>query len=494
MKKLYLNLWWHMHQPLYKNPITGLYELPWVLLHSLKDYLEMPLYIEGYRRIKANFNITPVLIDQIEEYAEGIAGCKLLGVISKDPETLNEEEKIYLLDLYKLLTEPLKSRFPQLKELFPPKNIQDFIDLQVLYILSWMGDLTVRGRESINRLISKGRFYTHKDKEELLKEIPMILRDIFNLYRELQKEKRITITTSPYYHPILPLLFDMECAKESSPGINLPSLRANFVDDAIVHIKRAIGRYERLFGKKPFAFWPSEGSLSNRTLDELNKCGIRLVATDEAVLYNSGYEGSIHRVFPYKDKIVILFRNRDLSDRIGFVYQHWSAESAVEDFIGRLRYIYDGEDNPVVSVILDGENCWEYYPENGRRFLQLLYDALEQEGWIETVTLEEILNLCNCRVPLEYIKAGSWINGNFLKWIGSGAKNEFWDYLARAKMDIGKSDYLLVAEGSDWFWWQGEEGNVPFLDIFERIFFYNLKRAYLDENIDIPKFIQERGI
>ncbi len=494
MKKLYLNIWWHMHQPLYKNPVTDIYELPWVFLHSLKDYLEMPLYLKKFGRIKVNFNITPVLMDQIEEYAKGYAKCKLLNTVSKDPALLEEDEIKFFLNLINLMTQHLKNRIVELDKLIPPHSDQDFTDLQVLYILSWIGDLTLEGRNIIRSLLSKGGSYTAEDKEKLLKETSLIIREIIPVYKELQKERRITVTTSPYYHPILPLLFDMECAKEASPHIELPALKTSFEEDAKTQLIRAVERYEKIFGTKPFAFWPSEGSVSERTLHEISGCGIRMVATDEAILYNSGYKGSIYGIFSYTDKILLLFRDRELSDRIGFVYHHWKEEDAVEDFVRRLRHIYETEERPLVSIILDGENCWEYYPQNGKRFLHLFYEAIEQEKWIETVTLDELLKLNLPVTSLCNIKAGSWINGNFLKWIGNPEKNKFWEYLIKAKEDINNSEYLLVAEGSDWFWWQGEEEKVPFLEVFELLFFNNLKRAYTEANIPLPEFLKARGI
>ncbi len=488
MKKLYLILWWHMHQPMYKNPFTNIYELPWVFLHSIKDYLEMPLFLEKFTKLKMNFNLTPVLIDQIEDYQRNDVSCRLLNVIKKHPSDIEKEEREFFLSLIEVMTDRLKERMPLLKETAHTR----LLDIKVAFLMAWVGEMSGGRSDIIKALKDKGRDYTEEEKNMLLEALRHIIGDILPAYRRLQEEGRICVTTSPYYHPILPLLFSIDSAKEVVGDIALPDVRADTKEDAFAHIERAIDKYRKIFGDSPAGCWPSEGAVSNTVLDALYKKGIVICGTDESVLENSTGTKDIYKPYIFGNGIRILFRNRELSDKIGFVYHHWQEEDGVSDFLKGLRHIYETHENPVVTVILDGENCWEYYPDNGNRFLNLFYETLEREDWIETLTLNEVFEKELQTKEIHHIKAGSWINGNLLKWIGNPEKNRFWEMLLKTRKISGLNRSIMIAEGSDWFWWQGESEKAPFLDVFKDLFINYLKYACIESGADMPDFLENQ--
>ena len=488
MKKLYLILWWHMHQPMYKNPFTNIYELPWVFLHSIKDYLEMPLFLEKFTKLKMNFNLTPVLIDQIEDYQRNDVSCRLLNVIKKHPKDIEEDERKFFLSLIEVMTDRLKERMPLLKE----TSYINFLDTQVAFLMAWVGEMSGGRSDIIKALKDKGRDYTEEEKNMLLEALRHIIGDILPAYRRLQEEGIICVTTSPYYHPILPLLFSIDSAKEAVGDIALPDVRTDTKEDAFAHIEGAIDKYRKIFGDSPAGCWPSEGAVSNTVLDALYTKGIAICGTDETVLENSTGTKDIYKPYIFGNGIRILFRNRELSDKIGFVYHHWQEEDGVSDFLKGLRHIYETHENPLVTIILDGENCWEYYPNNGSRFLNLFYETLEREDWIETLTLNEVLEKELPTREIHHIKAGSWINGNLLKWIGNPEKNRFWEMLLKTRKISGLNRSIMIAEGSDWFWWQGESEKAPFLDVFKDLFINYLKYACTESGTDMPDFLENQ--
>ncbi|MCS7213440.1 MAG: glycoside hydrolase family 57 protein [Candidatus Calescibacterium sp.] len=474
-RKLYLVIWWHMHQPLYKDPFSGKYILPWTFLHALKDYYSMPAKARMYN-IKINFNLTPVLIDQIQDYETEIP-CLFTE------KFLRSEDKSFWEKLIKTMPYPLARRVPELQKIKEEidrkgKTDESLKKISSLYLLTWFpeenGILT-----EIEQKIVYGDI-SDQDIKEIFKQSKGVIRKIMPEYIKLKQENRGEVSISPYYHPIIPLLIDFSSAEESSPGIKLPQ-RVSLKDDAEEQVKRAIEKYEKIFGEKPICMWPSEGGVSKDAIELFSKYGIKIIGTDEDVLFNSignRDKSLIYQKYKFGE-MTIIFRDKELSDLIGFSYQHWNQKDAVADFIARLRRIYESSHymNPVVSVILDGENCWEYYPDNGNEFIHNLYSELEKnKDWLKTADLKEIiLNDDINSEELPKITAGSWIYGNFLKWIGHPEKNKFWNDVIKAKISVNNprdKTNLLVAEGSDWFWWQGETHQPE----FDKLFKANLKR------------------
>jgi alpha-amylase/alpha-mannosidase (GH57 family) len=502
-ERLKLVIIWHMHQPIFRNGLTEEYELPWVFLHGIKDYYDMALHAVKFEGLKLTFNLTPSLLEQLNDYSSGTANCKFLRLMRKPVGSLREEEKKWLLRFFfsgsiSLMLEPLKTYYRQFlnlggydadAEFIRRVSNQDFLNIEVLFLLSWCGPCLREKSEVISKMIRKEGVFSQDEKERLLEELEGVMAKIIPLYAELARAKRAQVTTTPYYHPILPLLLKPDCARQALPKVKLPALHIGFKDDARLQVEKAIEAYRKFFGETPSGFWPAEGGISEEALELLREAGIRWCASDESVLFNSlsyrkGTREPLYRVYSFKGNINVLFRDRELSDLVGFTYKSWKPEEAVEDFLSKLRRIHENYKNPVVVVALDGENCWEFYADNGYRFRELLYGRLTEEEWIETVFPEDL----KPSERIDRIVAGSWINGNFSTWIGEEEKNRAWELLGFTKFQLEKSRHsenypkakekLLIAEGSDWFWWFGRKCCFEFLEDFDRLFRSNLVKVY----------------
>ncbi|MCL2335705.1 MAG: glycoside hydrolase family 57 protein, partial [Endomicrobia bacterium] len=459
MKKIYLAFLWHQHQPMYKNPVTNVYELPWVRLHATKDYYDMVAALDDFPKIKANFNLVPSLLMQLEEYSCGKAKDKFLELTLKDAAFLTADEKVFILmnffmanwdnmifpyNRYLQLLEK-RGRHTTEEEIRKTLNyfkVEDFRDLQVWFNLTWM-DIYWRKQDAfIDSLYNKGRDFTEEEKQKLMEKQLEICSMVVQKHKEAQDRGQIEVSVTPYYHPILPLLCDTGSAHQATPQMRLPSKRFAHPEDARWHIENAVSFYEERFGRKPAGMWPSEGSVSNEAAALISDAGIKWTATDEAVLFNSAKEYAGDRKFLFRPftlavngkKIDMIFRDHGLSDSIGFVYSKWNPEDAANDFVSKIRNIaaFVGNDYyaPLVSVILDGENCWEYYKNDGWDFLTKLYEKLSNDDVIETVRISDYLEKFPPKNTITSLTAGSWINGNFGVWIGHSEDNTSWDYLA----------------------------------------------------------------
>ena len=499
-KRVKLVLLWHMHQPCYRNGVTREYEMPWVFLHSIKDYFDMPYQAGRFKNLKLTFNLTPILVEQIQEYASGRADCRFLKLIKKPVKELQPIEKEWLLNyMFHINPETMIKPFKQYYELLLRferegkekflRNIpnQDFLNLEVLFLLAWCGKYLREKNETVKKLILKESVFTEEEKLKLLEELIEFMGEIVPLYQKLKGEGKIEVTTTPYYHPILPLLININSAKESSPQVRLPALHVNFEDDAEVHLERALQLSKSLFGSVE-GVWPAEGGISEESLKLKVRKGVKWCATDEEILFRSLSERSgtrepLYKVYSFKG-VKILFRDRELSDLIGFVYKGWNEDEAVEDFLNRLKRIAERYPNPTVTVILDGENCWELYRDNGHPFREKLYKTLSEIPWIETVLPSHL----EPEKELRRLVAGSWVGGNFLTWVGDPEKNRAWELLGIAKLNVERRresrnyekarELLLTAEGSDWFWWFGKGHYSRFLKEFDKLFRSNLIGAY----------------
>ncbi len=498
-----------MHQPLYKNGTTGEYEMPWTFLHAIKDYYDMPWHVSQFEGLKVCFNLTPVLIAQLKEYASGKAKCKFLRLMRKPVKELLPEEKNWLLRFLfhgnvETMVKPFKLyyefflKFEQEDQEDFIRNIsnQDFLNIEVLFLLSWCGKYLRENSPTVKRLIDRESVFSEEEKLELLEELQKFTGKILPLYRALRTQKKIEITTTPYYHPILPLLLKIESARESAPSVRLPALHVNFTDDAELQVETAFRKSEEIFGKVE-GVWPAEGGISEDSLILLRERGAKWCASDEEILFKSldrrsGTREFLYRVYSFKG-VKLLFRDRELSDLIGFVYKGWNENEAVNDFLQRLKKIESQFKTPVVSIILDGENCWEFYRDNGYPFRERLYRALTQESWIETTFPSEL----QPTETLGKVVAGSWIGGNFLTWVGEPEKNRAWELLGITKLNIEEAkehpnykearERILTAEGSDWFWWFGKKHYSKFLEEFDKLFRSNLIGAYKLVDRSVPK-------
>ncbi len=469
-----IHFFWHMHQPLYikDNKI----DMPWVFLHAIKDYFDMPYLIEKTNS-RATFNLTATLIEQIKIYEKEPLRDRFLSLWIREPSQLNNREKRDILKVIKAINSNLILN-DRLKELLEFDLLSDieFIDLEVLFMLSWCG---VYLKDKLKEFIQK-EIYTQLDKEYLFNILIDFIKTILPYYKKLLDRGVISLFTTPYSHPILPLLLDINCAKEANPNTTFPKNPINLKDDAILHIKKSQKIYRDTFNRDTIGLWPAEGAVSSDSIALYNQYGIKYIATDEEILHKSG-ESNHHRVY-IKDEVIIFFRDHSLSDLIGFKYKFLDIDIAVDDFISQLP----NGDSDIVSVIVDGENAWEFYKNGGYDFLKKLYLRL-QDKMIRAEDIKET-------TQLKKIASGSWIYGNFNTWIGDSEKNLAWEYLFKAKAkylnsgvkDSRVDEKFLLAECSDWFWWYGDGHYTDFAEEFDELFRRHLIDIYSLMKIDIP--------
>ncbi len=489
---------WHMHQPFYKDLWTGQYKLPWTRLHALKDYAGMVEILEEFPAISQTFNLVPSMIAQIEEYANGTASDPFLEVALAPAESLDEAQRSFMRHyLFQANVDRIIARYPRYLELYHKRDrfsVQDLRDLQVLSQIAWFDeDVLARDRE-LQELVKKGRDFSLQDQAVMARKQRESLERVLPVYRDFAQRGRIEISTTPFYHPILPLLCDTDIAAVSHPGIALPP-RFQYPQDAREQLCRAKSYMREKFGTELAGLWPSEGSVSDEALAIAADCGFKWAASDNGVLARTlgrdagvdvTYQGYCWR----KDgrEMRMLFRDHFLSDLIGFSYQRMDAETAAAHFLSRIRENTAGRE-ALVPIILDGENAWEWYEANGRPFLRALYRRIAEDRDLEAVTVVEALARFK-EQPLDHIFPGSWINANFDIWIGAEEDNRAWELLLEARRAYdaatGVSDKmrrlayeeLLIAEGSDWNWWYGPEHGSDNRPEFDQLYRDHLSNVY----------------
>jgi alpha-amylase/alpha-mannosidase (GH57 family) len=520
MPHIYLCFVWHMHQPFYKDLLTGEYRLPWTRMHALKDYYGMVQILEEFPEVHQTFNLVPSLLAQIDEYATGSADDPFLRMALKPAEELTDEEQAYILR-YFFQANPgrLIYRYPRYGELYDmwqssgrdSKRARRLFgadqlrDLQVLSQLAWFDEEFQEKDPDVRRLVEKERGYSLEDQSLLGRKQPEKMALVVPAYREFARRGQIELTTTPYYHPILPLLCDSNIAETAHPYVPLPS-RFCYPRDARLQLERAQEFMKKEFGTLPAGLWPSEGSVSDEVLALAAEIGFRWSATDNGVLARTlGHQaGAFETYRPYLweqqgARLAMIFRDHRLSDLIGFVYSRMGAAEAANHFLHEIRencrgILGNGED-ALVPIILDGENAWEYYEKNGRPFLRELYRRILADGNMSAVTVSEALARIEPR-RMDHIFPGSWINANFDVWIGAEEDNTAWDYLLRARRTYDQvlegvvgivlteaqkrlaTEELLIAEGSDWCWWYGPEHDSANRPEFDQLFRLHLANVY----------------
>ncbi|HEX2897067.1 MAG TPA: glycoside hydrolase family 57 protein, partial [candidate division Zixibacteria bacterium] len=358
----------------------------------------------------------------------------------------------------------------------------------------------------------KASNYDEGDKSSLINWQFNHIGKIIPAYQKKFKEKRIDISFSPFFHPILPLLCNSNSAREALPEIKLPGKPFAHPEDAKAHIKNSIAMFENLFDSKMQGMWPSEGSISDESLKIAFECGIKWSASDEQILFRSLQKNGLdtsenhpYTAYLHSSGIKLFFRDHMLSDKIGFVYSSWDPKRAAEDFISHIKNarsrLPDKNGDIIVPVILDGENSWEFYKNDGLEFLRSLYKSISEDKEIDTVTFSEVAESMTPR-PLKSVFSGSWIDHNFRIWIGHQEDNTAWDLLESARNFLAefqksRPDFdskiiesawreIYVAEGSDWFWWYGDEHRGPDNHLFDKMFRSHLVRVYELLESEIP--------
>jgi len=536
-KKLKLVLCWHMHQPEYRDLQTGEFQLPWTYLHVIKDYVDMVAHLEAEPNAKAVVNFAPILLEQIEDYAKQV-NCFLHDHIEmKDPllaalatsaipASIDDRQEL-INNCMRANRERQIDRYPAFKNLVQMAewvqshadamqyiNSQFIDDFLVWYHLAWMGETVKLSDTRVQRLIAKERNFTLHDRLEMIEIIGELLSKVICRYKALATKGRIELSVTPYAHPILPLLLDIKSTHEAMPGAPLPELDTypGGEERAKWHLKQGVATFKRFFGVTPEGCWPSEGAISTLTLKIIKEAGFSWTATGGQVLHNSlnlsglGSDIGVHHPFQVKGtKIPCFFRDDGLSDLIGFKYSKWHADDAVNDMIHHLETIAENEaDDSVVSIIMDGENAWEYFSDNGYHFLNAFYQRLANHPEIELTTFSECLEDKVTVKELPKLMAGSWVYGTFSTWVGDPDKNRGWDMLGDAKwafdkvlatgrlskMQIMEAEFqLAVCEGSDWFWWFGDYNPGQAVSSFEKQFRLNLANLYYMIGEEAPAYL-----
>lgn len=533
MKPVSLCIIWHMHQPYYPDDLAGECALPWVRLHAIKDYFGMAALVERFPEVRLTFNLVPALLEQMELYLSGRLQDRVQQLTVTAASELTEEDRQALLANFFLVNRTtMISPYPRYEQLFRKRQLarqdgryqtarfspQELLDLQVWFNLCWCHPLAVERWPELKTLIEKGHGFSEEDKTRVLELQDDILAQVLPRYRQLQDSGQVELITSPYFHPILPLLVDRQSARIAMPEARLPQPGRRYAEDARWHLQAAAESHRERFGRPPRGLWPSEGSVSRDILPLCRDAGFRWLATDEDILALSLGQALerdtgrhllqpdlLYQPYRYEGEggpMDVLFRDHALSDLIGFQYQKAPAEAAVTDLLSRLRHGARGglKRSPLVVIILDGENAWEHYRNQGMDFLSLLYQELSRATDLVTVTPSQYLEREPPTATLETLFPGSWINHNFAIWIGHEEDNRAWSALDRTRDFLVQTlaqrrdqipperaervwRELYIAEGSDWFWWYGDEHSSGIDDQYDALFRQHLKNVYrlLDE-------------
>ncbi len=533
---------WHMHQPDYRDHASGEFTLPWVYLHALKDYTDMAGHLERHPRLHAVVNFVPVLLDQIEDYGEqftsGVWRDPLLRLLAEpDLDRITTGERKLVIDScfrtnHVSMIEPFP-HYKRMRDLLRIVEGQDeaaqaylsstyISDLITWYHLAWAGETERRARPLLAELMAKGKGFTAHDRAQLVALIGEVVHSLIPRYRALAASGQIELTTTPQTHPLAPLLIDFASAREAEPAAVLPgaSCYPGGRTRTTAQLESALASHAARFGAPPAGVWPAEGAVSNAFLKLLAASGCRWTATSESVLRASLRDAAHelphgqHLYRPYRIEgapgLDVFFRDEKLSDMIGFEYRHWHGKDAAADLVARLHAIRrqtpEGE-TAVVTIILDGENAWEYYPYNGHYFFEDLYAMIEADPDLHTTTCADYLarNPDSART-LQGVVAGSWVYGSFSTWIGHPDKNRAWDLLCAAKqtydlvVDSGRltaqeqraaAAQLASCESSDWFWWFGGHNPAQAVASFDRLFRLNLSNLYQCLKVEPPAALAE---
>lgn len=529
-KKLSIAFYWHMHQPVYQLSPEGDYLMPWVRLHAVKDYLDMLLIGKKFKNLKLNFNLVPVLLDALIDYGENEMHDIHSRLTITDIDDLTDDDKKFIINNFfdanyhsMILPNQEYERLLQKYQAGDENNIdifspQEYSDLMALFNLAWIDPSFKNMYPEVKALIKKGKNYSLSDRIKIIEIHRDIIRKIIPSYKKFADEGKIEITTSPYYHPILPIMLDLKEIRKTSSTTFPHNLKMEL--DAKMQTEMALDRVQELFGKRPKGIWPSEHCISPKELDLFKSLGVEWTISDEGILSNSinfefirdfrGYlEDPYHllKSYKYKNGLNIIFRDSVLPNLIGFEYPNHDPENAANDLYDRIKsaqskLLSSPDEHHLLTIAMDGENCWENYTHDGSTFLETIYGLIENDPTLETVLISDYIAKDTPK-PLNKISSGSWVNRNFKLWIDEPLKNLAWTYLKQVRDDF--SNYvkknpinpnieaarkeLFICEGSDWFWWYGEPNNSGRDNIFDYIFREHLKNIYFYLDIEPPEYL-----
>ena len=544
---LYVAFIWHQHQPLYKSPGSGIsfnsatqqYRLPWVRLHGTKDYLDLILILEKYPKLHQTVNLVPSLILQLEDYIAGTAFDPYLEASLTATDKLTHQQHEFIIDhFFDANHHTLIDPHPRYAQLYYHRQEkgqswclenwqpEDYGDLLAWHNLAWIDPLFWDDPE-IGAWLEQGKNFSLSDRQRIYSKQREILGRIIPQHRKMQSTGQLEVTTTPYTHPILPLLADTNSGRVAVPNMTLPKARFQWAEDIPRHLQKAWDIYVDRFGQEPRGLWPSEQSVSPEVLPYISKQGFKWICSDEAVLgstlkrfFERDGAGNVlepellyqpYRLETPSGDLAIVFRDHRLSDLIGFTYGSMPPKQAAADLVGHLDAIAKKQrqqqpEKPwLVTIALDGENCWEYYQQDGKPFLESLYQSLSNEPHLQLVTVAEFIEKFppTATIPSQQLHSGSWVDGSFTTWIGDPVKNKAWDYLTAARQVLASHpeateennpeawEALYAAEGSDWFWWFGEGHSSNQDAIFDQLFREHLCGIYQALNEPVPSYLRQ---
>ena len=542
MKKLNIAFIWHFHQPNYQSKYDSDFLLPWVRLHASKDYLDMLKKIDKFKNIKLNFNFSPILLSSLQKYAQGAKDLHLRLLI-KDENQLSDEDKIFILNNYFDLNYKnmvlarsyftvLYNKRADAKELnLEMFNLQEYCDIMANFTLCWIDKSFCDDYPNLAYLFQKEKNYTLEERREIYEIQLDIIKRILKEYKTYQDLNKIEVSISPYYHPILPLLFDFK-NKEIKDFENLPEGFSR-EKDAKEQIALGIKKYVEIFGRNPHGMWLSEQCVCPKSTELLSKMGLNWTVLDEGILSKTtknefirDFEGNLENPFNlninYKTKskypLNILFADSFFANLLNFGYGNYDSVNAANDIYEKIKTIQSKlqnspKENHILTIAMDGENCWETYQDDGTKFLETFYGLIDSDETLETVLVNDFV-VNNPPETLENLKSGSWINRNFDLWIGEPTKNVAWLYLSSVCADYDKyskklinsiktqedkkicsiriknaRQELLIAQGSDWYWWYGEPNESKSDSIFDYLFRSHLMNVYEILGLEVPQYL-----
>lgn len=493
---------WHMHQPAYDDPTVGEPILPWARLHATGAYFDLAWLHARHPAMRSTVNFVPVLLDQLEACAGGRRD-RFWHLSRKPARDLTRSERAFLLEhFFSVHHEQGVRARPRYWSLYNRRGAgvdafsdADLRDLQALFNLAWFGAAARIEYPLLAAMEQKGQGFREDEKRKILDIQIATVRRVLDLYRALAAEGRVELTCTPYNHPILPLLIDSDHLARALPDAPRPP-RFAYPEDAQTQVVRGRARHAEVFGRPAVGMWPAEGAVSPEACAVLAAAGAEWFATDEAQLFAALPPDTPRAALyhPYRletaaGPLAAVFRDRSLSDLIGFTYAQNPTEVAVADLVARLKSI--GRNTPadpaLVVIALDGENPWEAYPGHGAPFLTALFAAIATDPDLEAVTVRAHLAAHPPTRTLSSIGSGSWINGDYGIWIGKPVENAAWRMLGEARRAAEAAppearaaalEHLYVAEGSDWFWWYGEPFQSDQDAEFDRLFRHRLSAAW----------------
>lgn len=542
-KKLSIAFIWHMHQPVYKSDQNGIYLMPWVRLRAVKDYLDMLLVMDKFPGLKLNFNLVPMLVSSIYDYGYNGAHDIFSRLTITPVEDLSDDEKEFILNhFFDANYQNMVLPNTEYKKLYDKRfqnadlGINDFSPQEYSDIMAWFNliwfDPMFRENEDIKALFAKknGEF-TLADRVKIIDLQREIIKKIIPAYKQFQDDGKIEISTSPYFHPIMPVLLDRNDVVEANPNADYPELESDMSEDAKLNVKRALDKFEEIFGKRPNGMWPSEQCISEKTLQLFMEMGLKWTISDEGVLEQTlkkefvrdfrGYlEDPYELCHSYRynhdgKQIGLLFRDAVLPNLIGFEYPHHDPVKAANDLYDRIKtkqkkLAGSPDKMHLLTIAMDGENCWENYQNDGHEFLDTLYKLIQDDEDLETVRVSDYIDAVNqldwtgTPFELDHVRPGSWINRDFLLWIGEPTKNLAWLYMDKARCDLKEYEAqhpddprlplaweeLYISQSSDWYWWYGEPNDSGQDDIFDHLFREHLRNIYKLIKQPVPEYLE----